>query len=254
MHQIMLFLHYFWNGKRNPIIKIKNRIMNLRLNVQIILIFISLTLMAFKSSMRIDSSVNTESNSSKSDFEGKIIYSLTFEDKTGAMSKEQAKMFMGEQQIYTIKGNKYKSEMNGMMKMTQYYLGQDTLYNQIGGMNNLFWIDATSNPDELISYNIDKNVETIAGINCDLLTIKTKDGTTKYYFNTLYQLNPENYANHEYGFWKFCIDKTKSLPIKSVIDTKDVYMEIVAKEIKEMRIDDSEFNIPNLPRMKSPDK
>lgn len=188
------------------------------------------------------------------DFEGKIIYDLSYEDKTGQMTKEQSKMFMGDQQVYTIKGNKYKSEMNGMMKMTQYYLGQDTLFNQFVGMNNLLWIDANSNSSEVIDYNIETDVETIAGIRCDLLTINTTEGITKYYYNKDYKIDPKHYSNHEYGFWKFSIEKTNSLPIKSVSDSKDVYYEVVAKEIKKMKIDDSEFALPNLPRIESPEK
>ena len=78
-------------------------------------------------------------------FEGKIIYDMKFIDKTGEMSKKEAKMFMGDKQIYTYKNGKYKSETNGMMKTTQIYLGKDTIYNHIKGMKNVLWIDATEN-------------------------------------------------------------------------------------------------------------
>lgn len=227
--------------------------MNLKTNLQIIGFFVILIIISCNSAKRGGAATN-EKNSSQPQFEGKIVYSLNFEDKTGALTKEQAKMIMGNQKIYTIKGSKYKNELGGMMKITQYYTGQDTLFNQIEGMDNLLWVDARSNPDTLISYKIDKNAETINGIDCDLLTINSKEGVTKYYFNKKYSVRPEYYINHEYGFWKFCIDKTKSIPIKSVSDTKDVYIEIVAKEIKKMKIEDSEFNIPDLPRRESSEK
>ncbi len=217
-------------------------------------ISLPLFLLSCHSTKKIADAKTEKENLTIPEFEGKITYSLTFVDKTGEMSKEQAKMFMGDQQVYTIKGDKYKSEMNGMMKITQYYLGHDTLYTQIGGMNNILWIDVTSNPDQLISFTIDKNADIVAGIHCDLVTIKSTEGITKYYFNKKYKINPINYSKHEYGFWKLLIDKTKALPLKSISDTKDLYIEIVAKEIKEMKVADAEFIVPDLPRVKSPEQ
>ncbi len=170
------------------------------------------------------------------------------------MTKKQTKMFLGDKQVYTIKGDKYKSEMNGMMKMSQIYLGQDTVYSQIGGMKNLLWIDATSNPDKLIDFNIKKNAKTIAGLKCDLLTIRSEEGVTKYYFNEKYSVDPDNFKHHEYGFWKFCIDKTHAIPLKTISDMEDMYIEMTAKEIIQIEIDDTEFELPNLPRVESPEK
>ena len=54
---------------------------------------------------------------------------MVIKEKTGQMTDEQAKMFLGSEQIYYIKDGQYKSEMNGMMKMVTTYLGGDTLYN-----------------------------------------------------------------------------------------------------------------------------
>jgi len=144
--------------------------------------------------------------------------------------------------------------MNGLMKMTQFYLGEDTLFNQFEGMNSLLWNDATTNPDKLKDFNIEKEVETILGVKCDLLTINSEHGTMKYYFNKKYKVDPENFSNHEYGFWKLCVEKTNSLPIKSISDMDNVYTEVRAKEIKEMVVDEAEFVLPNLPRMKNPEK
>ncbi len=193
------------------------------------------------------------SASSPAAFEGKIIYDFKFEDKTGHMSAPMIKAFVGDEQTYVIKGNKYKTVMNGQSKVTQYYLGGDTLYSHFLTVNNLLWNDATVNPDEVISYEIKKGAATIAGIKCDLLTIKSEEGTTLYYFNRKYRANPEDYAKHAYGFWKFCIEKTQALPIKQVTDSEELHVEIMAKEIKPMPVDNGEFKLPNLTLMKNPD-
>ena len=94
------------------------------------------------------------SNNQTNFFEGKIIYDMKFIDKTGEMSKKEAKMLIGDKQTYTFKNGKYKSETNGMMKTTQLYPGKDTIYNHFKGSKNLLWINATKNSDELISYKI----------------------------------------------------------------------------------------------------
>jgi hypothetical protein len=186
-------------------------------------------------------------------FEGKVTYDIKIEDKTGEMTNEETKMLMGDKQIFIMKGDKYKSEMNGMIQMTQIYLGGDTLYNQMKGMKSILWIDVRSASDKMIDYTIQKEAETIAGIKCDLLTIRSEQGTTKYYFNKKYYVNPASFQNHEYGFWKFCIEQTNTIPIKSILDDNEMYLEITAKEIKEMKIDDAEFDVPNLPRVVSPE-
>ncbi len=192
-----------------------------------------------------------EENSSNS-FEGTITYDLVMEDKTGEMTSEQMKNFMGNEQIYMIKGNKYKTKMNGVLEMTQYYIGGDTLYNHLG--ENLLWIDSTKNPDELINFEIKENVEKVNGIPCDLLTIQSKKETTHYYFNRSYGINPTDYVKHEYGFWKFCIEKTQSMPLKIINDSEDLHLEMVAKQIAPMKIDESEFILPDLPRLESPEE
>ena len=108
--------------------------------------------------------------------------------------------------------------------------------------------------DKLISYEIREKAKKINGIICNLLTIESNDGKIDYYYNPKYAVNPTDFSEYEYGFWKFCIEKTKSLPLKSILDYEDSYIEIVALEIKQLKVDDDEFEIPNLPRVKSPEK
>ena len=186
-------------------------------------------------------------------FEGRIIYDFIFKDKTGEMSDEECKSMFGDEQIYVIKNEKYKSNMNGMIGITQVYIGGDTIYNIYQGMDQIFWNDATTDTDEIIDYSLSENVMTVAGIQCDLLTINSKKGVSKYYFNKEYKVDPQYYSKHKFGFWSFCIEKTGALPIKSITDTQAFYIETTAKQVKEVLIDDKEFFIPNYPRVKSPE-
>ncbi len=185
-------------------------------------------------------------------FEGQITYSLSIVDKTGEMTEDESKLFMGDEQVYTMKDNKYRSEMNGVLNMTQIYLGQDTIYSQMNGAKAIYWIDATSNADQMIDYTIERGVETIAGVECDLLTINSKEGTTKYYYNKEYYSNAKNFKYHKHGFWNFCMEKTNAIPLKSSIESKDMFIEVTAKKINVVEVNEEAFIIPNLPREENP--
>ncbi len=190
-----------------------------------------------------------------SNFEGRIIYDMKMEDKSNEMTPEQMKMFMGSEQTYTVKDQMYMTEMNGLLKMKQYYLGTDTMYLLIAGVPNLSWIDVSYEEDEIMDYKIDKAAKTINGINCDLMTITSKEGTSTYYYNSdLIKIDPASYANHKYGFWDFFVAKTHTLPLSGTVDDKDVKIEINLKDIKRMPISEREFKLPNLPRVESPDR
>ncbi len=193
--------------------------------------------------------------SSQTNFEGVIRYNLRFQDKTGDMSDEEAVQFMGNKQTYYIKGNKYKSAMNGMLKVTQYYTGRDTLYNQMMGVNGLLYNDAKQKTEEVISANIKKNQVNVAGYSCDLLEIRTDGGTTLYYYNDAVKVNPEDYKNHEYGLWYFCLKKTGgALPLKLISDVSDIKLSIEAITVEKKKLSDAIFEIPKgLPIVKSPE-
>ena len=63
-----------------------------------------------------------------------------------------------------------------------------------------------------------------------------------------------NYKLHKYGFWDFFTEKTSTLPLSGITDMSDMSIEIGLKEIKRVDVDESEFVLPSLPRVESPDR
>jgi len=226
------------------------------MNINILLKYFSysicIIIFGFASTKQTTNSI--KSNPDNSYFEGKIIYEVSYESKKKNLTKEQVGLFIGNKQTYTIKDNMYKNEMNGTLKMSQYYLGTDTLYISTAQSKELLWIDVTYLNDEIVSTEITENIEEVNGILCNLLTIKSNNGYFKYYYNSSYKINPKNYPNHKVGFWNVCIAQTKSIMIKSILDTKDEHIELNAMDIKHMEVNDSEFELPNLPRKRFPIK
>jgi len=227
--------------------------MNFKLLMSIAVI---LWLFACNASKKVELTKETDKESTAvtgKSFEGKIIYDFTMKDKSGEMTEEMMKMMFGSEQVYTQKGSKYKNEFSGQMAMKQYYLGGDSMFMQMLGVEGLMWNDVRENTDELISVDITENAAEVMGINCDLLTIKSNEGTAQYYFSKDYPMNSESYKNHKYDFWNLYVEKAKAIPLKAIADSEEFYIEATATEIKPMKIEDNEFDLPNIPRVKNPE-
>ncbi|WP_421806110.1 hypothetical protein [Flagellimonas sp.] len=196
----------------------------------------------------------TCSSAQESNFEGLIKYDLIFEDKTGQMTDDQVVQFMGDSQSYFIKKNKYKSIMNGMLEVTQYYTGNDTIYSEMNGIGSIMFLDTKNISEEVISYKIKEESSIISGYSCDLLEVKSNLGITLYYFNSSIKVNPEDFQNHHYGLWYYCLKKTKgALPIKMVRDIDKSKLIIELTELERKELASEMFEIPKgVPIVKNP--
>jgi len=217
----------------------------------LITISVIITLFACNATKKVE--ITKNGNTVNKSFEGKIFFDFSMKDKTGEMPAEMTNMMFGDRQTYTVKKGMYKSEFNGQMEMTQIYPGEDSLFMHMAGIEGLLWNEANLNTEELKDFEIEENAAKILDINCHLITMNTSDGVYKYYYNLDYPINPADYAKHDFAFWKFYVEKAKAQPLKIVVDTDEIYMEATATEIKAMKIDDSEFALPNMPRVKNPE-
>lgn len=187
-------------------------------------------------------------------FHGVITYDMDYIDKTGQMSKEEAKQYIGNEQKYFYKKNKYKSVMNGLLNVTQFYTGKDTLYSTVNGSNSIVYINTKYQKEKVISWRIEESQFTVLGYQCKVLEVKTSDGIMKYFFNPAVKVNKELFRNHKKGFWFFCFDKTEgALPLKWIIDSSELKLMIKAKKIETKELEDSVFKLPKLPIIKSPE-
>lgn len=186
-------------------------------------------------------------------FEGEIVYSNHFTSKMQNFTDEQLNTMIGTKQEYFIKSGNYKSFSNGQsITMQLYDYKTNRIYNRKATSDTLYWFDASVNTDEVISFEIKKNAEQILGNNCDAIIMKTKTGTTTIYYSPKYEVDSKIYENHNYSNWAFYVSKTKSLPLKTVIETNQFRMESTAVEIKPPELGDNYFNIdPKTPIKKS---
>jgi hypothetical protein len=187
-------------------------------------------------------------------FEGKITYSNTYKNKNPQMTDQQWLSMMGGTQEYYIKGGNYKSVTNGTLMQWQLYVNSENkLYSKMSNSETVFWNDGLTNPDSLISVKLNKNVIKILGYECDELILTCKSGIQKYYFNSTLKVDVSLFENHKFGNWYDFLKESNSLPLKMIIDNAQFTMENIATEVKEMKLNEKDFQLPeNTKTAKSP--
>lgn len=187
-------------------------------------------------------------------FEGLIVYTNSYKSKTANVTDAQFTSMLGGTQDYYIKGGSYKSVVNGTFLQSQLYVNKENrLYTKVSNNEALLWNDGASNDAEIIKVESNKGVLTVLGYLCDELIFTTKTGTEKYYFNAAITIDPQLYANHKYGNWYDVVSRSKSLPLKTIVENDNFILESTATGIKVMKIEDAFFALPaNAKIAKSP--
>tara|TARA_A100000171_G_scaffold48657_1_gene56400 strand:+ start:1512 stop:2144 length:633 start_codon:yes stop_codon:yes gene_type:complete len=179
------------------------------------------------------------------DFEGKITYKVTHESKMPNVSNEQIGMLMGASQDYYIKNNHYKTLSNGQYFQWQLYdASQNRLYSKMTVSDTLYWVDGSFEEGPLVSFKFLDNKEEVLGIECDVLEVVTETGKTTYYFNSKYSINAELFKDHKFGGWSFYVEKTKSLPLKTIVENAEYNVISIASRIERMELEDAFFILP----------
>ncbi|MDB5281744.1 MAG: hypothetical protein JWO06_819 [Bacteroidota bacterium] len=177
-------------------------------------------------------------------FEGKITYQNTYKSKMPQASDEQFTSMLGSKQEYYMKGGDYKSVMNGKLTQWQLYINKENkLYSKMSTSETVYWNDAAINDDSVLKVQVNKSAADILGYKCDEVVLTCKSGIQKYYFNTKLGIDTKLFVNHKYGNWYDYLKQSNAVPLKMVIDTKEVTIESVATEIKPMKLAATEFQL-----------
>lgn len=179
-------------------------------------------------------------------FEGEIVYQNSYVSKMPNMSSERFGTLMGTRQDYFIKGNNYKSVFNGSYIKLQLYRGDENKsYALLTKSDSLYWDDYGKNKDVAITYEIKKNADTVMGIICDVITIKSAKSKASYAYNSKIGVDPKLFVQHAEGNWYYLISKTKALPLKTVFDTEQFTLTSVATAIKPDKLKSELFDLPD---------
>lgn len=178
-------------------------------------------------------------------FEGKIVYQNSFISKNSQIKDVQWATMFGATQEFYVKGNQYKYVTNGSLLLWYIYSATDKkMYTKMSNSPSIYWTDATVNTDTILKTELKKASTVVLGYTCDELILTCKSGVQKYYFNSKFGVDPKLYAVHTYGNFALLLSKTKSWPLKSIIETDQFTLTSTATEIKPMVVDVNIFKLP----------
>lgn len=178
-------------------------------------------------------------------FEGKIVYKNSYISKNPKVKDDQWISMMGSNQEFFIKSDNYKSISNGTLIQWQLYISKENkIYNKLSNSLDVTWIDASVQGDEILNIEVNKDVIEILGYKCNEVILTCKSGVQKHYYNAKLVVDYKLFANHKFGNWYDFLLKSKSLPLKSIIETAQFTMISIATEVKPMVLDNTIFNLP----------
>jgi hypothetical protein len=179
-------------------------------------------------------------------FSGKITYADSFKSKTPDISSEDLEKYIGAKRELYIQNSFYKDVHSGELKSVMIYRGESNrLYDYSLVSDTVYWVNALSDTLSKISYSkIDDSNEIILGLKCKKITIESELGSTIYFFNENYPINPNEFSDHNLNFWNFYTLKTKSIPLKVIFENDKVILTSIAVKIEEIELADSVFTIP----------
>lgn len=182
-------------------------------------------------------------------FEGQVTYKNKFTSKTSRISSTQLDSIMGTKQEYLIKGGFYKSFLNGYsISYSQYDYRLNRVYLKRFKVDTLNWFNADINTDTLRDYQIKAKAGKVLGLDCDVIIMRTKTGTTTIFFSKKYKIDVSKYKRHNYENWQFYLEKCGALPLKTIIETPTFMMESTAIKVETIKLEDSYFSInPSIP-------
>lgn len=183
----------------------------------------------------------TAFRSGEKEFSGRISYRNSFTTLAGQDIKDKLSPILGNENLYYISGNNYKSYTE-KKQLLQLYKGNSNL--------STFFINGkgtTTSADKGGSSVVVKHLKEtaeIAGYACQTLQIDSDGNTTVYYFSPKLRVKPDHYAKHHMGNWYTYLKASNgALPLKFIFTgrTEGYIMTCEATSVEAMSLAASEF-------------
>lgn len=189
--------------------------------------------------------ININSANAQS-FEGEILYNIKYHSKSPNITDEQlGKNFGTEQKELIATNGDYKNIFNGNIIKEQLYKSKENkAYTLLTSSDTWYYEDYGINKDKALSFEFSEGVDTILGLNCNVISVKTETGYIKFFFNEKYPIDPELYNKHLYGNWYYIISKTKAIPLKVIYDTPGFVMISEAVVVEDKKLSEINFKLP----------
>lgn len=180
-------------------------------------------------------------------FEGVIVYEVAYKTGDAARDKQIGQM-LGTKQEYYYKGANFKSVVNGSFAEFQLNISSTyRLYTKFADNDTLYWQDVRKDLDPTKEVKLLPKREKVMGLDCSIVQVKSQAGTSTYYFNSKYPIDPKLFKDHKLEAWGDVLTLMKALPLKITFETKEFTMISTAIEVKPQKLGDSVFALPDGP-------
>jgi hypothetical protein len=151
---------------------------------------------------------------------------------------------------YLYKNGHYKQVLDaGKQKGFQLFVpAEKKLYSWQQDSDTAIWISTSFNSplEEVTDIIREKGTEEVLGIACQKITVKTKLGSTTYWYNPKVAPADANlFADHSYGHFNTYLKETGVLPLKFEQKGFMAWMVITATAMSAEPISDAEFKLPS---------
>jgi hypothetical protein len=208
-------------------------------------LLILLTLSTFVNSC----SQKSKNNNYKKEFEGKIIYEVSVVSKVKTLSTEDLQKVYGTKMTKYFKEGNFKMIYNGEDINTIYFIkSQNKEFDYRNGIDTLFLTSYDKEDRKLVNSIFDKSEKIILNRKCKLLIHELESTKNYYWYDTSLYMNPENYKNSKYSFTDIYFKQTNAPWLKYKYEGENIIITYTAVEISEETVDDSLFQLPDLPK------
>jgi len=179
-------------------------------------------------------------------FEGTINYKTEYSNVRAPMTVEMMKEQNGETSVLHFKkGNYLETYDAGEMKSQLFLRKEAKIYwESTYETNTYYWSRINLNNEEVLDYKITKNKETILGVVCDELMLKTNKGEKYYYYNSDYPIKAKWYEGFTDAQKNFASEKMEAMYLKFISKNKFFTTEVIATDIKPGKVSEDIFKLP----------
>jgi hypothetical protein len=178
-------------------------------------------------------------------FEGKIYYVMTYK----SIDSNQAvtlviNTFMASRKEMLIKDGSYKVLMDGVVD-GEAYDSKTNMYSYRNGFtDSIVSVDASTSNDSVTGFEFFNDTsERILNIPCQKVEIRTKSSLITVFYSKKYPLNYSLFSKHLINQFGIILDKTRAVPLKTIIRNDKVITEITAVLVLPTELRDSDLQL-----------
>ena len=182
------------------------------------------------------------------DFEGSIEYSIRQVAKNEQIDITLYENAFGTSYTSFIKKGSYKQvyKSASTIDWLVYDNNSNRYYFKQPNKDTIYFTDCSKEPDKYIVKETTLE-ETILGYTCHSLEVSSSEQKQTIFYAPELKLNPDYFAQHKCYAYNLIAKYCKSVYLKYILETESVIATYEATKINKHKLDDSIFQLPDLP-------